>query len=63
MVNIPYKNRRITLSVHTLCTKRINCITDYAIYTASPSIASGVEEWYNPKYTATFQYPKETVRF
>lgn len=42
MVNIPYKNRRITLSVHMLCTKRINCITDYAIYTASPSIASGV---------------------
>lgn len=36
---------------------------DYAIYTASPSIASGVEEWYNLKYTATFQYPKETVRF
>lgn len=38
-------------------------ITDYANYIASPSIAPGVEGWYNLKYTATFQYPKETVRF
>lgn len=38
-------------------------ITDYSSYTASPSIASGAEGWYNLKYTATFQYPKETVRF
>ena len=43
--------------------EKVYYITDYADYIASPSIAPGVEGWYNLKYTATFQYPKETVRF
>lgn len=43
--------------------EKVYYITDYSKYSASPTIANGAEGWYNLKYTATFQYPKETARF
>lgn len=43
--------------------EKVYYITDYSKYSASPTVANDSEGWYNLKYTATFQYPKETARF
>lgn len=59
-------NKRSTRYLDVLSGKmseKVYYITDYSKYSASPTIANDAEGWYNLKYTATFQYPKETVRF